>query len=422
MSVKAREVFSLLRSWAAYAALPAAGVITAPILARALGPAGRGQLAGILQPLTLAGAIAAIGVPSAVTYFIAQQRPTKKVIDLGLRIAFIMTILVGVFLVAYSRQVAATLAISRIEMLIIWSAFIPSAIVAVRRAHLQGTKSYQTLDLERVLMTALRVGAIVVLWLLGIRSVLVYAAGYMLAGLAASLILITPPQAVVTTATIKETLSAKTFVRFSLLSSFGSIASAMSSRLDQAIMPAIVDVKQLGFYSVAVAVAEIPSIITAVIGRNIFAEVGSGTRGARIGLTVLFGVLAQLTLIGVMLVSLPFVLPTLFGGDFDPASELIWILMVSSFANYLAVVGASYLAGLGRPGLSSAGQAVAAVATGLLFWAYWRQMDALTAAWVSVMSQSAAVAVLASTLLSLRFARESGRRNLSLSTTISNKD
>lgn len=403
-----REALPLMRSLFAYAAMPAAGIITAPLLAHALGATGRGQLAGILQPMTLAGSVAALGVPSAVTYFIGRQYPAEKVIRLAAIMALVMTFFVGAALFFYSATIAEQLNTNRVFMLMIWAAFLPSALIAIRRGHIQGMRRYGALDLERMLASAFRVGAIVLLWLIGVKSVIAFAAIYMIAGLGASAVLRLPRGGDASYALTRQSSSAApeftgaSFLSYAMLSAFGTIAAAMSARLDQAIMPAIVVANDLGYYSVAVTVAEVPAIITAVLTRNVLAEVAGGIHREAVIRSILLGGLAQVALTIPILVTLPYLVPIVFGTDFAPAVKLIRILLLGTFIAYWANIAATYLGGLGMPGYNSLGQAAAALTTILLFWAAWHSMDAMTAAWISVWSQAAALATAIALVIRLR--------------------
>jgi O-antigen/teichoic acid export membrane protein len=404
------DALPLMRSLIAYAAMPAAGIITAPILAHALGATGRGQLAGILQPMTLAASVAVLGVPSAVTYFIGRQYPAGRVIRLAMIIALIMTFVVGIVLYFYSAAIAEQLNTNRVLMLMIWAAFLPSALISIRRGHIQALRRYGALDLERVLASGFRVGAIVLFWILGVQSVIAFAAIYMIAGLGASAVLRLPRDAdalMPQDGKRAPEFSGRSFLSYAMLSAFGTIAAAMSARLDQAIMPAIVAANDLGYYSVAVTVAEVPAIITTVLTRNVLAEVAGGVHTGAVIRSILLGGFAQFGLIIAIVLTLPSFVPIVFGRDFAPAVELVRILLLGTFISYWANVAATYLGGLGRPGYNSLGQAAAALTTILLFWAYWHSMDAVTAAWISVWSQAAALATAIVLVIRLRGLRQS---------------
>ena len=53
--------------------VPAAGLLTQPILARALGAGGRGELTAAMAPSALALAIATLGLPEALTFYLAKH-------------------------------------------------------------------------------------------------------------------------------------------------------------------------------------------------------------------------------------------------------------------------------------------------------------------------------------------------------------
>jgi O-antigen/teichoic acid export membrane protein len=385
------SAMALTRSWIAYAALPAVGIITAPMLARALGPNGRGQLAGILQPMTLAAAVAALGVPSAVTFFIGRKVSPALVIKCAAAISALTTTVVAFGLLFYAKPVAQQVHVNRLFMLIVWLAFLPSSFLAIRRAHIQGLRAYRSLDVERFLGSFLRVLFIAVLWIVGSRNVVLYAASYMAAGLLSAFALRLPKVETMPHAEERAMMPTRQFASYALLASFGTIANAMNARLDQAIMPAVVTATELGLYSVAVAIAEISSIITTVAVRNILAEVSSGVGLRLVVRSLALGGVAQTALIVALLVLLPYLIPVVFGGSFAPALGLVRVLLGAAFVGYWASSASTFLAGLGRPGLASVGPASGAVCTALMFWIMWHSMSAASAAWISVYSQLAAL-------------------------------
>ncbi|MGF7160100.1 O-antigen/teichoic acid export membrane protein [Rhodoligotrophos appendicifer] len=385
-----RHFLPLARSWAAYAVLPAAGLITAPILAHALGPEGRGQLAGMLQPLVLASAIAALGVPSAVTFFIGRGVQAGRVSEIAVRISALLTLFVAVGLFFYSYTVAQQIGVDRNLMLLVWLAFLPSAFISISRARLQGIRRYGVLDLERVLASVLRVGLIAILWAGAVSNVFIYSAVYMASGLIASSVLLfsTQVRAKSVAHSREVELPASEMARYALFASFGTVATAVSARLDQAIMPAAVSPIELGYFSVAVAVAEVANIITTVAIRNVLAEVSSKVSLRSILRSVLIGGACQFVLILIILSIIPLAVPILFGSDFSPASDLIRVLLIGSFVAYWSNVTFAFLSGLGRPGLSSIGPASGVASTIFLFWFFWNDLTANIAAWISVVSQS----------------------------------
>lgn len=385
-----RNALPLLRSWLAYATLPLAGLITAPITARALGPVGRGQLAGILQPMTLAGAVAALGVPSAVTYFVGRGHDSAQVRRHAAVVSSIMTVAVAIALLFYSSKVSISLSVPRSMILLVWTAFLPSAFISIRRSFVQGKRLYSKIDLERTLISVLRTGSILLLWLIGVRGVAAYTTVFMLGGLLASGVLWAPStrSGAASDAQVKD-LKRTQLLRFALFSSFGTIATAMNSRLDQAIMPAAVTALDLGFYSVAVTVAEVTMIITNVISRNVLAEASARAPKRQLARLLILGGGAQVLACGAMLLAIPYLLPLVFGHSFAPAIPMVRILLLATVAAYGADCTSALLSGTGHPEFAAVGPAVGAGSTAVLFWVYWHQMTSVKAAWISVAAQGA---------------------------------
>lgn len=389
-----RASWSLFRSWAAYAALPVVGIATAPALARALGPQGRGQLAGILQPMTIASAVAILGAPSAVTYFLASGAPRGEVLRRARTVAVGTTLIVAVVLVFYSQSVSRNLGANRTVTLAIWCAFIPSAFVAIRRAELQAGQFYGPLDFERASSGIMRAAAVVGLFFISVRAVTPYAVAYMATGLLASAYLYLPRH----TAPLLDRprvrqVSLHGFHRFALLASLGTIAGAMNSRLDQAIMPANTSAVELGYYSAAVAVAEAPMIVAAVVSRNVLAEASSGASAKRIYTTIAIGGTAVVAGCAALAFILPWAVPVAFGSDFSPTIGVARVLLLSTVAQYFADSQSALLAGTRAPGLSSIASVVAILVTVGLFAIMWHSMDAMKAAWISAIGQFASVAI-----------------------------
>ena len=114
------------RSLAAYAAAPVFGLATGPILARALGPAGRGELAGMLQPLTVAAGVAAMGVPVAVAYHVARGQGNRSTLMRGLVLAATPALATYFALLAYGVYVANQGGLPIWVYAIAWLSIIPT--------------------------------------------------------------------------------------------------------------------------------------------------------------------------------------------------------------------------------------------------------------------------------------------------------
>ena len=154
--------------------VPAAGVITAPILARALSSAGRGELAAALAPAALTLAAATLGLPDALTFYLAKHpratRPTllwASAITVGLG-----GICLGVTALALPFLSAGDPALQKL-ILLATAITIPALVINVFRGAAIGRQMWRAVAIERLINTSLRIIVFGVLWLAGVLDVFV---------------------------------------------------------------------------------------------------------------------------------------------------------------------------------------------------------------------------------------------------------
>lgn len=387
--------WATLRSWLAYAAIPLAGLATAPMMARALGPEGRGELAAILQPLTVAGAFAAIGIPAAITFFIGRGHSVRATQKAALPIILISTTAVYIALLLYSAEIARVTNVPQFLICLIWLSIIPGALLSSRRSVWQGLRQFGPIDIERATAGASRFALIAFLFVLGVSSTPMYVVIYVAAGLLASGFLFRRLPDRTGSFERPRTLKVTNILRYSLLASIGTIMATLNNRLDQAVLPSAIGARELGLYSIAVTVAEVPFIVTAVTARNLLAESSHRAGGKSLTKTFTVGLsgvlIASLTL-GVIA---PFFVPLVFGSSFAPAIQAIWMLLIATFLGSIAEGINAIVAGRGRPGLASFPAGIGAgISIGLL-WLTWQGMSLERAAGIAIAAQcGAAIAAL----------------------------
>jgi O-antigen/teichoic acid export membrane protein len=135
-----------------------------------------------------------------------------------------------------------------------------------------------------------------------------------------------------------------------------TLAGLVNVRLDQLVLIPLVSARELGLYAVAVNVNTLLSPLSgaiATVATTRVAREGSASSSASIGRHAVF----LLTLLVLVLgVTVPFLLPLVFGADFHDAVVLAEILVPGTLALSVAAVVGSIAAGLGAPGISSAGE------------------------------------------------------------------
>jgi O-antigen/teichoic acid export membrane protein len=183
----------------------------------------------------------------------------------------------------------------------------------------------------------------------------------------------------------------------------GTVGGVLVMRLDQVLLTPLAGPKELGFYAVAVSVAEVPLLALLAVRDVIFSATADRddptivARAARA--TIMLSV--PLCLIGILLA--PLLLPPIFGAGFGPSVRMAQVLFLGTIPNGVAMVLSAGLLASGRPGLASRAQLAAAGVTVVALFALVPSLGAIGAAYASL------IAYLVSALLvSLALVRVSG--------------
>ncbi|MAN44740.1 MAG: hypothetical protein CMF04_00830 [Hyphomonas sp.] len=343
-----RSLLGLLRSIAAFGVAPLVALITAPLLAQVLGTDGRGQLAAILQPLTVADAVAAFGIPPAVAYFVARGTDSRLAERLGYFGIGITATFTYAAMILYSGPVASKQGIPQFALVAIWSASLAGAAIAVRRGLWGGTQSWRRLDFERTGSALGRLLGILALAAAGVTSALLFAVAPLVTGILVSfsvLFLASPPRV----DTHPNQLAKRTFYRYAALVSVGTIAYTFASRIDQFLLPVVVSSSELGIYVVAVTVAEVPLIVGMVLSRNLVSEVAAGKRRGAIAATYLTAIAIAASAALMIGVASGWAVPLFFGAEFAPAVPVVRVLSIASVFSVASAGASAGLNGLGAP-------------------------------------------------------------------------
>lgn len=393
-----------VRAIVAYGLGPMLGLLSGPILARALGPEGRGQFAAILQPITVLGAVAALGVPAAVTYFVARGVDSRRTYRDGLRIMLIPAAVVFVGILAYSSVVAGSQGLPQSFLIAIWSTALILAVVEIRRGAFQGRQRWKVLDVERAANAVLRFTAIVLAALLGAGAAETFAVAHLAGVFIAALVLVVAPLTVTGAAGSSETrprLSEMT--KFSLWAAVGTITVVANNRIDQLLFPAAGSPVELGYYSVAVTVAEVPLVLGVLAARNALAQVSGGEKVTRTARSIApYLVLVAVGCAVLAVIAGPLV-RIVFGAAFEPSSYSLQILLGATVVGAINLVLIAVITGMGRPALSAVIPSSALVVTVALFVSRWGEVTSVFASLTAASSQLIACSV--GIVLVWRFAR-----------------
>jgi O-antigen/teichoic acid export membrane protein len=378
--------------------VPAAGLLTAPVLARALSTDGRGEFAAALAPSLLMLAAATLGLPDALTYHLAKQpRFTRE----ALKWSTMTTLALGVVCLAVIWLVLDFLSggsreLSRLIMLA--AAFaVPALVINVFRGAATGRQMWNRVAAERIVNAVLRVVGFGLLFvshdLTVLAAVLVGVVVPIVAGvvywplLRRSDHLADIDDSETEVGELGGSRSVlSVLVAFGSKIWLGSVASMLLNRIAPLLMTPLSTVEDLGLYSVATTISDVPLIVALAVQGALFG-VNSKARDAE----QITG-MSRLTLLAglggciVMGSTLPFWIGPLFGREFLPALVPTLILLASALVCMPGLSASTGLSAWGRPGLRSIGLAVTLVANLVTFVLLVPTLGVYGACWTSLVS------------------------------------
>ena len=329
------------------------------IAARALGVDGRGQLALLwLLPLILAQ-LGGIGLPQATTYFVARDpKNTAGIVRISLSLVMKLALLVSI---AYAAGLALLSDPSRSFSTLdgaLSVSLIPCLLFqGIGPATLLGLSNYTSFNVARIAPAALyAVGAVILLAAGGANLTSFLATSvtaWLLGGVFGWWLLLSqmPPGRDANEATPRKILG------FGARGVIGGFSAIDDVRLDQVFVGLWLDARSLGLYVAAVAFCNLPKFVAQGIGAVAFPRVASSAtsrqawaetdRALRIGTALI-----MLCVTGLML-TLPFLLPFLFGDDFGDAIKIGRILLLGALFLAIHRLLNELARGLGHPGYGS---------------------------------------------------------------------
>jgi O-antigen/teichoic acid export membrane protein len=153
------------------------------------------------------------------------------------------------------------------------------------------------------------------------------------------------------------------------LSSYGlrswgiGIAGTANARLDQVLLLPVAGAAQLGYYAVAVSLAELTTPITGAISQVLFPEAAARRSWKSVSKAARCTMLVVVTIAVGGIATAPFLVPLLFGNEFSKAVPMAQILFVAGVPLALRLVMGSGLLAAGRPWASSTSQVLALCVT-----------------------------------------------------------
>jgi O-antigen/teichoic acid export membrane protein len=356
-------------SFASSTGIQALNVLTGVLLARTLGPHGRGELAALVLWPTILAAVGNLGVMDAVTYYSARSKTSIGTIVgsslvLGLcQSALLITIGVLVFPVVlfhYNQHVLHTA--------YLFLAFVPINILTLNLAGaLNGLHRFLWFQTVRLIVVGSTVIGLLALTL--VHALTPYSAVAVYLG--ANLITLCVASVLYRLAD-RSSLKfkpdvARELLSFGVRSHLGNVSSLLNERVDQLVISVFLAPAKLGLYVVAVTLCS----LTALVGSSVslvalptvarLRGVAERARAARrlVGLTAAASAALTLPVIAFT----PLIIDIAFGSAYRSAAIVSRILLVAAVILSTNRALSSILMGVGRPLDAGIAESIALVAT-----------------------------------------------------------
>jgi O-antigen/teichoic acid export membrane protein len=328
---------------------------TGVLLARLLGPAGRGELAAIIVWPSVLAAVGSLGVTEAVTYETARgSSPVKSVVGSSFVIAAVQALvlaLVGVFLVALIHHGDEP---RIIRPSFLYLAFIPLNLLAIYAAAvLNGLRRFFAFHALRLMVIAVTAGGIIVVATNKTLTVEAAVVIYLIANaLTAAATMVVLARRGVLSVTC-DSATVRRLLRFGIRSHTTSLASMLNERLDQLVISVFLTPAKLGLYVIAVTMTSATTMIgqaTASIVVPVLASLEDHTARIAIATRYVSWVLIGSTCMAIpMLASTPTLIRILFGEEFLGAVPVTRVLLIATIFFSVNRVIAAVLNAVGRP-------------------------------------------------------------------------
>ncbi len=346
------------------------GLFNSIIMARALGPSGRGEFAAIILWSTLLPYLGALGAAEASVYFGAQgEQSTNAVFTSCIVLTMIdctVILPIAYFLmpVLVAAENAAVIEASRLFLLTV-----PTAMINAHAASLLRARRYQT-DYNFIILI-IPLGTLagsLILFLLG--QLTVATSVVLFFGLSIGLCLASVVLLVRRSVLTRLVFSFRTtwlMARYGILIYPGTIFSAANLRLDQVLLAAWVSPTLLGLYVVATKVSGISGVLANVVNVVAVPQIASRKDRQQSVATlerVFQGYWFPSLIIKLMLaIALPVVIPLLYGSEFQGSVFTAEVLVLASVFYDARIVLAGGAEALNNPWLVSRCEFAASILT-----------------------------------------------------------
>ncbi len=334
--------------------VPLAGLGITPVLTRTLGVAGRGEVAAATAVLLLATSLGTLGLPQAVTFFVAKRPELMRMaISRGLWFIAGCGALGTVICVLASSILAGDDRVIRKLIVVAVLATIPTLAGLVLRASAAGLGLWRLVAIEQAVTGLLRVVSVCALALFQALTPLSATIALSAAPLVGSMAYLGLSGRSSESGIAPSGFAAGAFLRYGGRVWLGSIAVVLLNRLDQVLLTPLSSAYQLGLYSVAVNMYDVAFVVGSAIRDVSFASDSARHDDDRLVAAARISGFVSLCFCLVLAACVPFGISLIWGADFSGAAPAALILLLSVALLAPGAVAGAGLDSRGHPQLHS---------------------------------------------------------------------
>jgi O-antigen/teichoic acid export membrane protein len=344
-------------------------IVSSLIGARALGPAGRGDLLVIVLWPPVMAMLAGLGLPTAYRYWMAKEPHRVSYLFSN---AVVYTIVVGVLSVLVADLIVPRLVGQRspqvMMLLRIYQVNIPAALfLDLMRGLLEGTRRFGWAGAARMIFFGVQATGFAALWSVGHLTVTTAMITMISAQAASMLLALIAVWHQLRPSWQPSWVEFKNSLGYAVRDYPGGVADFTTLRLDQLVLAGMASNVAIGLYVVAVRLSEMTTLAADAIAAALMPEVAASKAENKAELLWARSFRLAIYMHTVLLVPLwlgaPLILRILFGEKFVPATAALRWLLVAATVWSLGSIVISGLRGFGYPGLSTLARFSAAAVT-----------------------------------------------------------
>ena len=335
-------------------------IVSGILVARLLGVENRGELALLsLVPLILSQ-LGGLGLPLALTYYVAARPESARKLLAGLRSVVIwqtagmLVLHAGLLWVLFAGSSDAEIPYAAAVTLLVGPGILAQQYGC---SILQGLQLYRSFNILRLAQAVLYALGATVAYVAGWRDLLIVTVIWVLSTVVAGALTMVVAAARVRECTRDSDVDRREILGFGLKGLLGYVSPVENFRLDQAVAGLMLSPSALGLYVVGTAFTNLPRFVAQSVGMVAYPAVASQPtpRLARREMVRFFviGSLMSVGLVAILELLAAWMVPFFFGQEFEPAVQITQILLIGALFLSLRRLLTEGLRGMSLPGIGS---------------------------------------------------------------------